>query len=341
MKIASDTRVYVIAEVGPNHNGSLETALEFVRRLAPLGIDAVKFQIANPENFYSNDAFKADYQIERDGAGSAIEMSRRVQLSREAHQQLYADCRNAGVDYLCTAFDLESLRFLDESFDLPYIKVASSEILSLDILEYLAARDRPILLSTGMATFEEIEQAIDVLEEHSPKDITVLHCVSSYPAPNEDIHLNVIPGLRTRFGRPVGYSDHSLGPECCLGAVALGATVIEKHVTLDKNMPGPDHKASATIDEFAEFVTSLRSLEAALGGREKVFSSTEEAIKRMARKSIIAARDVAAGEILKPEDICFKRPGTGLAPSERNQVIGQTAVRPIKANTIISPTDLV
>ncbi len=333
-------RTYVIAEVGPNHNGSPETADEMVGRHAETGTDAVKFQLALPEKVYSKDAFKADYQTENDGEGAPIEMSRRIQLPADDHRVLERACRGAGVDYLCAAFDMESLRFLDETNDMPFFKFASGEILSVDMLDYMAGRDRKILLSTGMATFDEIGESLAVLERHGSKDITLLHCVSNYPAPHADINLNVIPELKQRYGRPVGYSDHSIGPECCLGAVALGATVIEKHVTLDKNLPGPDHKASATIAEFTGLVAAIRRLEAALGGADKVFSEAEQGIRRMSRKSIVAARDIAAGQVIGRDDICFKRPGTGFSPLEQEGIVGRAAVRDIRADRVIVADDL-
>jgi len=331
---------YVIAEVGPNHNGSLETALEMIGRLAETGCDAVKFQLAVPENVYSKDSFKAGYQVERDGASSALEMSRRIQLSFEDHLKLYDACRAAGVQYLCTAFDMESLKFLSENFDLTYFKVPSGEILTIDMLDYMADQKRPILLSTGMATFDEIDFALNRLDQGKQADITVLHCVSVYPAPAEQINLNVMHALQQRFGRPVGYSDHSIGPECCLGAVALGATVVEKHVTLDRDMPGPDHAASATIEEFGSLVQSVRRLNSAMGHSDKTVSPEEQETSRAARKSIVSARYIAPGEIISVDDIVYKRPGTGLPPSQTDQVIGRQARRVIASDHVISSDDL-
>lgn len=331
------TPTTIIAEIGPNHNGSLDTALELVRQLARAGVDVVKFQLAVPENVYSLDAFKADYQKVNDGDDPVIEMSRRNQLPRFAHETLYRACRDLGVRYACTAFDIESLRFLDTAFDLPFFKVGSGELLTLDMLEYMADAGRPVMLSTGMARFNEIQAALDVL---SDADVTLLHCVSRYPAPHADINLRTMGALAQRFGRPVGYSDHSLGPECCLAAVALGATVIEKHVTLDRDASGPDHKASATIKELAALVASVRRIEAALGVADKVFSPTEEAVRRMARKSIVATRDIAAGEVVAASDLCFKRPGTGLSPMERDRVIGRRAARTIARDRVVTAEDL-
>ncbi|MFD2235485.1 N-acetylneuraminate synthase family protein [Phaeospirillum tilakii] len=332
--------VHVVAEVGPNHNGSLETAFEMIRRLAATGVDSVKFQLGAPERVYSRDAFKADYQKRNDGERSAIEMSKAVQFPREAHLALAAACAEAGVAYACTAFDVESLRFLDEAIDLPYFKVASGELLTLDMLEFIAERRRPVQLSTGMSTFEEIDQALGVLTAKGLRDITILHCVSNYPAPYADINLRLLPELARRFGLPVGYSDHSLGVECCLAAVALGACVLEKHVTPDPTLPGPDHKASATIEEMGALVSSVRKVEQALGGAGKVFSAAEEGVRRMARKSIVTAIDLPAGHVLTSTDITFKRPGTGVSPMERDRVIGRRLARPLEADRVITPDDL-
>jgi N,N'-diacetyllegionaminate synthase len=333
-------RVFIIAEVGPNHNGSRETAFAYVDALARFDIDAVKFQLACPELVYSADAFKAGYQIKNDGEGSVVEMSRRVQLKAEDHVELYKACRRAGVHYMCTAFDLESLRFLDQNVDIPYFKVASGEILTLDMLEYMADRERPIILSTGMADYAEIESAIGILCRKGPRDITLLHCVSNYPAPLEDINLLSLTSLRSRFDLPVGYSDHSLGSECCLGAVALGAVVIEKHVTFDRNLPGPDHKASATIEEFGQLVASIRRLEKALGKAEKVISGAEFEIRKMARKSIVAKRDLVVGTRIQPDDITFKRPGTGLSPLLRDRLIGRRVKKHLAADRVIHAENL-
>jgi N,N'-diacetyllegionaminate synthase len=333
--------VYIIAEIGPNHNGSLLMALDMIGQLAQVGVDAIKFQLAVPENVYSKDAFKADYQATNDGPGNAIEMSRRIQLSFADHEKLYAACKAAGVAYMCTAFDLESLEFIDATFEMPYFKIASGELLSADMLSFMAQRRRPVLLSTGMATFAEVGWALGVLSEDGLADITLLHCVSNYPAPHGDINLRVMDELSRRFDRPVGYSDHSLGPECCLAAVAMGAVVIEKHVTLDRDLPGPDHKASATIDDFRALVRSIRTIESALGAPDKIFSQAENGIRRMARKSAVALRDLKAGHILAFEDICFKRPGTGISPRDLPNFIGKTLRCGIDADRVISDEDLI
>ena len=242
--------VYIIAEVGPNHNGSLERALEMVDKIAATGVDAIKFQMTNPYALYSDDSFKATYQVKNDNAGSAREMSLRNQLSKEGHIAVYNRCKELGIDYGCTAFDMDSLLFLDEHFELPYYKIASGEIFSMDMIDYMSTKHKKIILSTGMATYEEIEQSLALFNRNFKKDITILHCISNYPAPYEEVNLLNMLEIKKRFGYEVGFSDHTIGNECAIAAVAMGASVVEKHVTLDKTLPGPDHKASIDIDEL-------------------------------------------------------------------------------------------
>ena len=263
-------------------------------------------------------------------------MARRHQLTRDQHTTVAKACRAAGVGYLCTAFDLESLHFLDREIGLEKFKIPSGEIHTIDMLEYIAGRDLPILLSTGMAGFADIERSLAYL----CGDITILHCVSNYPASAADMHLNLIPEIARRFGRPVGFSDHSQGNDCAIAAVAFGASVVEKHVTLDRTMPGPDHQASATIEEFAQLVKSIRTIETALGGVEQVLSDGEKNVRDVARKSIVAARDLRAGETLQRGDLCFKRPGTGISPLETASVVGRTLARRVECDRLIWPDDL-
>ncbi len=328
---------YIIAEVGPNHNGSLEVALKYIEALAAIGVDAVKFQMGNPLNSYSLDAFKANYQEGKDKTKSPIEMSKRYQLPFEDHIKLYEKCQEQGVDYSCSAFEMDSLNFLWDNVSMPFFKIPSGEIFTLDMVDFMAQKDLPIILSTGMSTFEEIEKGISLFEAYGPKDITILHCVSSYPASPEDINLNVMLELRKRFGRNVGYSDHMLGNEASIAAVAHGATVVEKHVTFDKNDEGPDHQASATIEEFADLVKAIRKVEKLMGVGEKVFTEKEIGIKKVARKSIVAKTDLPEGHIITREDLAYKRPGFGFLPIEQDQVIGKKVVKAIEGNRVIRP----
>ena len=332
---------YVIAEIGPNHNGSIDIAKQMIHALKDSGADAIKFQLAEPGAVYSADAFKADYQKRHDDSPSVLEMSRRMQIPREAHRELKAECDAVGIPYLCTAFELSALEFLDREINVPLFKIASGELLTIDMLEYIAERKKSVILSTGMATFDDVEKALSVLTAKGLKDITILHCVSNYPAPHEDLNLLVINSLKKKFDFRIGYSDHSLGSEACLAAVALGACTIEKHVTLDKSMIGPDHQASATIEEFRALVSSIRKIERALGSPNKQFSAAEQGVRLMARKSIVSTRDIAAGDIFRKEDVTFKRPGTGLSPIQRDFVIGKKAGRAIAADHVIRAEDIV
>lgn len=330
-------KVYIIGEVGPNHNGSVETALAMIEKMAEAGVDCVKFQMTDPYLLYSDDSFKASYQKQNDKAKGAREMSLSYQLKREAHLQLYKKCQEVGVDYGCTAFDMESLIFLDEHFDMPYYKIASGEIFSMDMIDYISTKNKPIILSTGMATYDEIQLAIDLLNRNFKKDITVLHCISNYPAKYEEVNLRNMLEIKRRFGYEVGFSDHTVGNECAIAAVAMGATMIEKHCTLDKNASGPDHKASIDMEELKSLVSSIRHIEMAKGVTERQFSEAQREISRVARKSIISSHNLKKGDIITEEDICFKRPGTGFLPIEKDKVLGKVMVCDLDADRVIKP----
>ena len=329
--------VYIIAEVGPNHNGSLDRALEMVDKIAATGVDAIKFQMTNPFALYSDDSFKATYQVKNDNAGSAREMSLRNQLSKEGHIAVYNRCKELGIDYGCTAFDMDSLLFLDEHFELPYYKIASGEIFSMDMIDYMSTKHKKIILSTGMATYDEIEKSLSLFNRNFKKDITILHCISNYPAKYDEVNLQNMLEIKKRFGYEVGFSDHTIGNECAIAAVALGASVIEKHVTLDKTLPGPDHKASIDIAELAALVSSIRHIEQAIGVPERTFSDAQREIARVARKSVATKHSIKKGNIITIDDICFMRPGIGFLPTEIDKVIGKTALCDIEASRIIKP----
>ena len=303
----NNRHVYIIAEVGPNHNGSVERALEMIDKIAATGVDCVKFQMTDPYQLYSEDSFKANYQKQNDKATGAREMSLSYQLKREDHIPLYNRCRELGVDYECTAFDMESLLFLDQH----------------------------IILSTGMATYDEIELAVNLLNRNFKKDITILHCISNYPARYEEVNLLNMLEIKKRFGYEVGFSDHTIGNECAIAAVTMGASIIEKHVTLDKTLPGPDHKSSIDIPELASLVSSIRHIEQAIGVPERTFSEAQREISRVARKSVISKYAIKKGDVITMENICYKRPGTGFLPTEIDKVIGKTALCDIEADHVI------
>ena len=323
-------RVYIIAEIGPNHNGSLKLAEKMVRLLKNSGADAVKFQLGAPEEVYSQDAFMAEYQKKNTNFKSIQEMSKKNQLSHESHLKLKKLCKMCNLDYMCSAFDLKSLEFLIKKIKISTIKIPSGEITSLDILKYISKLKKRVILSTGMATFQDIKNAITEINKHFKKKITLLHCISNYPAAPEKLNLNVIKSLKETFKTEIGYSDHSLGGEACVAAVALGAKVIEKHVTLSRQKIGPDHKASMEIKDFCNLVKQIRSVEKMLGNKKKKISNEEIRIMKVARKSIIVNKSLKKGDIIKKEYLSFKRPGTGISPMKINLVVG----RKVKKNTL-------
>ncbi len=319
--------VLIIAEAGVNHNGSLELAKKMALVAKECGADIVKYQTAVPELVISKFAQKAEYQKRETGAEeSQLEMVRRIHFDFAAHRELKEYCDSIGIQYLSAAFDLPSVEFL-ASLDLPMCKVPSGEITNLPYLEAVGKTKKPVILSTGMSTLPEIEDAISILEDNGCPSVTVLHCNTEYPTPYEDANLLAMLELNEQFGLPVGLSDHTPGWECDVAAAALGATVIEKHFTLDKTMEGPDHKASLNPEELKAMVQAVRNIEAAMGSGRKAVTASEAKNKPVARKSIVAARDIKAGEVFTAENLTTKRPGDGISPMRWYDVLGTTAKR--------------
>ncbi len=319
--------VKIIAEAGVNHNGSLEMAKQMARSAKDCGADVVKYQTAVPELVISKFAHKAEYQKKTTGAQeSQLEMVRRIHFDFAAHKELKAYCDSIGIQYLSAAFDIPSVEFLG-TLALPELKIPSGEITNLPYLEAVGKLGTPIILSTGMSTLSEIEDALSILEEAGSGEITLLHCNTEYPTPYEDANLAAMLQLHEQFGLPVGLSDHTCGWECDVAAAALGASVIEKHFTLDKTLPGPDQKASLGPAEFAAMVTAVRNLEAAMGSGEKAVSPSEARNKPIARKSIVAASAIKAGDLFTPQNITTKRPGDGVSPMRWYDVLGKKALR--------------
>ena len=319
--------VCIIAEAGVNHNGSLERAKEMALCAKQAGADIVKYQTAVPELVISKFAEKAEYQKAQTGAGeSQLERVRRIHVGFEAHRELNEYCGSIGIEYRSTPFDLASVDFL-VTLSMPVYKIPSGEITNLPYLEKIAALKKPVILSTGMSEPEEIDAALAVLRAGGVGDITLLHCNTEYPTPIRDANLTAMLDLKRRFGVPVGYSDHTLGIEADIAAVALGACVIEKHFTLDKNLEGPDHKASLSPGELAEMVRAVRSTELALGDGKKRVSASEAKNRPIARKSIVAARPIVKGEAFTEENLTVKRPGDGVSPMRWREVLGKTAKR--------------
>ncbi|NLW79414.1 MAG: N-acetylneuraminate synthase [Ruminococcaceae bacterium] len=317
--------VMIIAEAGVNHNGSLPRAKEMAAAAKRAGADYVKYQTAVPELVVSRFAPKAAYQKQATGDGeSQLEMVRRLHFGFDAHRELKAYCEEIGIGYLSSSFDLPSVDFLCE-LGVDMMKIPSGEITNLPYLERVAASRLPVLLSTGMSTLPEIDDALGVLEAGGAGDITLLHCNTQYPTPFADANLLAMLELVKAFGLPVGYSDHTLGVTCAVAAVALGAVVIEKHFTLDKDLPGPDHKASLDLVELGALVDAVRDCEAALGSGHKRVTESEAPNARVARKSIVAARAIKAGEAFTADNLTTKRPGDGLSPMRWHEVLGQQA----------------
>ena len=317
----------IIAEAGVNHNGSLALAKEMARVAKDAGVDIVKYQTAVPELVVSKFAEKAAYQKQTTGAGeSQLDMVRRIHFDFDGHRALKAYCDEIGIAYLSTPFDNDSIDFL-AALALPVYKIPSGEITNLPYLEKIAALKKPVILSTGMSTLSEIEDAMQVLENGGVEDITLLHCNTEYPTPFADANLLAMQDLAEHFGCPVGYSDHTLGFEADIAAVALGATVIEKHFTLDKTMEGPDHKASLDPTELKAMVAAIRNTEAALGNGKKHVTASEAKNKPIARKSIVAKQPIAKGEAFTAENLTVKRPGDGISPMHWYEVLGKIAPR--------------
>lgn len=325
----NNKKVIIIAEAGVNHNGSYELAIKMVDEAKRAGADYVKFQTAKPELVISTFAPKAEYQKETTGAAeSQLEMCKAIHLPLTDYKPLKEYCDKVGIGFMSTPFDLVSIDVL-EPLDMDYYKIPSGEITNLPYLRKIASKHRPVILSTGMCEIEEVEAALQVLEQGGVKrsDVIVLHCNTEYPTPMCDVNLRAMDDLRRSLGVEVGYSDHTKGIEVPIAAVALGARVIEKHFTLDKTMEGPDHKASLEPDELKAMVDAIRNIEQALGDGHKHVSPSERKNMDIARKSIVASRDIRKGEMLTEENITTKRPGNGISPMRWDSVIGTTAIR--------------
>lgn len=326
--------VYIIAEAGVNHNGSFDLACRLVDAAKAAGADCIKFQTFRAQNLVSRNAGKADYQKDTTGDGSQADMLTKLELSYDAFSRLKQYCEEVGITFLSTPFDLESVAFLDE-LGVPFWKIPSGEVTNLPYLEALAKTGRPVVMSTGMCEMGEIEAAIRVLRKHGTADIRLLHCNTEYPTPFADVNLRAMETMRRAFGVEVGYSDHTKGIEVPIAAVALGATIIEKHFTLDRNMEGPDHKASLEPDELAAMVSAIRNIEQALGSGEKAVSPSERKNIAVARKSIVAKRAIKAGERLTEDNLTVKRPGSGVSPMRWRDVLGTAAIRDFEEDELI------
>lgn len=320
-------RVFIIAEAGVNHNGDIKLAKELVDAAAGSKADAVKFQTFIGECCISENAAKAKYQEETTGnSESQLEMIKKLELPFDAFAELKDYCEKKNIMFLSTPFDLPSVEFLN-NIGLEIFKIPSGEITNYPLLKKIGQLKKKVIMSTGMSSMEEIHSAVDVLKGEGTTDISLLHCNTQYPTPMKDVNLRAMLALKEEFGMPVGYSDHTIGIEVPIAAVSMGAVIIEKHFTLDKNMPGPDHKASLEPEELEKMVAAIRNIEDAMGSCEKTVTDSEKENRNIARKSIVARENIKKGEIFTQENITVKRPGTGISPMRWNEVLGQVSDR--------------
>lgn len=334
--ISRNTHTVVIAEIGVNHNGDLETARNLVLAARDAGADYAKFQTFSADDLATEGAPVAAYQEKSARDLSQRDMLRELELSQVDFAELKGFCESSGIGFLTTAHDFASLDFV-VGLNLDYIKVPSGDLTNLPFLERIAGDGTPVILSTGMGDLREVEAALLVLENSglSRDMVTVLQCTSNYPAPLEEVNLRAMVAMGQNLSVQVGYSDHTQGTPASIAAVALGATVIEKHLTLDQSMPGPDHSASSTPEEFAHMVASIRAVELALGSPEKAPTVSEFANRDVVRKSIVAVRPIVKGEVFTPQNIGVKRPGTGISPMTWNEIVGLSAHRDFAVDDMI------
>lgn len=340
---------FIIAEAGVNHNGSEELALQLVEAAAKAGADAVKFQTFKAAELVVKGAATAEYQKRQTGSQDQFLMLEKLEMSQELHQKLQAHCCYCGIEFMSTPFGMDAARLL-MSLGMKRIKIPSGELTNLPFIRELAGFGKPMILSTGMAGLEEVKEAVSVIydersrqgfSEPLGKVLTLLHCTSNYPTCNEDVNLKAMQTMATELGLPVGYSDHTEGALVSVAAVAMGATVIEKHFTLDRNLPGPDHQASLEPGELNEMVNQIRRVEACLGSGKKEPRANELPVRDLVRRSVTLVSDKAAGEVIQQEDLMLLRPGTGIPPKQLSQVIGKKLRASSVAGTTLDWQDLV
>ncbi len=331
--------VLIIAEAGVNHNGSIKTAKKMIDKAVEADVDIIKFQTFKSEKLVSKSAQQAEYQKKNIGSStdnSQLNMLKKLELSHSDHKELIEYCNQKGIKFFSTAFDLESVDYL-HSLNIGLWKIPSGEITNYPYLKKIVQFGEPVILSTGMCEMKDIEAALKVLTDNglSKDKISILHCNTEYPTPFKDVNLLAMNELKKRFGVRVGYSDHTKGIEVPIAAVALGAEIIEKHFTLDRNMEGPDHKASLEPDELKAMVSAIRNIELALGDGHKTVSESERKNIAVARKSIVAAKNIKAGEVFNENNLTVKRPGNGISPMDWEKVIGKTAKKDFVEDQLI------
>ncbi|MDH3975357.1 MAG: N-acetylneuraminate synthase family protein [Deltaproteobacteria bacterium] len=333
---------YVIAEIGANHNGDMDLARQMIDDAKACGCDAVKFQSWSPDSLVSKEEYDRNQKYndsQKKHFGSLREMIEKYYLRPEQHKELKEYCDNIEIEFCSTPFSKEEVDLLEE-IDVSFYKIASMDINNLLLLEYIARKNKPVILSTGMSTLAEIETAVKTVENVGNKQIVLLHCIAIYPPAYEDINLKNIPMLKQAFPYPVGFSDHTIGTSIPLAAVALGACIIEKHFTIDKHLPGWDHEISADPEEMATIIKESKNISKALGIDQRVVSRAEEEKKLKFRRSAVASKNLKQGHVLVAEDIIFKRPGTGIKPDEVQYLIGRKLAHDISADELIQWNDL-
>lgn len=336
--------VFFIAEAGVNHNGDAQRALDMVSAARDAGADAVKFQTFTAEKVVSPSAVKAAYQARETGAGNQLEMIKPLEMDRALHERLVARCDDVGIEFMSTPFDDDALALLLD-LGVKRLKVASGELVNTPFLEDMAQTGLPLIVSTGMATMDEVQEAVATIDgvwgtggdrATLAERLTILHCTSNYPAAVDDVNLRAMTSIARETGLPVGYSDHTLGSTVSISAVALGATVIEKHFTMDASLPGPDHRASMEVPEMAALVAAIRDVERALGDGVKAPRDAEIDTRNVARRSVTAVRPLVAGQAIGADDVALMRPGTGIAPKELKGLFGRTLVRDVAEGQMIA-----
>lgn len=334
-KIIDPRHVFIIAEAGVNHNGDIHRAKHLIDVAREAGCDAVKFQTFKAEKLVTPHAPKASYQLKTTSAAeSHFEMLRCLELSFEHHKKLYDYCLKKGILFMSTPFDEDSADFLD-TLGVPVFKIPSGELTNSLFLAHIARKGKPLILSTGMSHLQEVQDAVEIFKKTKNKNFALLHCVSQYPTDPQDVNLKAMDTLAHIFHVPVGFSDHTLGIEISLAAVARGAQIIEKHFTLDRNLKGPDHKASLEPLELKALVRGIRNIEVALGHGRKEPASGENEVAKVSRKSLVAAQDIPMGTSLSEEHLAAKRPGTGLSPAMKPYVLGKKVKVFIRRNQLI------
>lgn len=336
-----DDRIFIIGEAGVNHNGNLEIAKQLIDIAVEAGCDAVKFQTFKAENLVSKYAQKAKYQIENTGNNeSQYDMLKKLELSKVEYMELSRYSNLKGIIFMSTPFDENAADTLEE-LGVEIFKIPSGEITNIPFLKHVAKKEKPIILSTGMSTLGEVEEAVCTIKNESKELLILLHCVSNYPAKSEDVNLKAMNTMRLAFNVDVGYSDHTMGIEIPIAAAALGAKVIEKHFTIDRNMEGPDHKASLTPEELKEMVAGIRNVELAMGSGLKQPTENELDTMRIARKSIVSKEYIEKGTVITEEMVTIKRPGTGISPKHLNLVVGAVSKDDISSDQVIEWVNII